>query len=68
MCMITNKKIGNYYAQIVGALNSAGQPVDDGHINQSDFYCEGGSNGNIKFQGYCGGGCVNGGDGASDHC
>ncbi|KAF2668156.1 hypothetical protein BT63DRAFT_425472 [Microthyrium microscopicum] len=61
-------RIGNYFNQINDALRASGQPTDQGHINNGLFYCTGGSNGEIKFQTYCGGGCVDGGGGNSDHC
>ncbi|KAJ4413853.1 hypothetical protein N0V85_003396 [Neurospora sp. IMI 360204] len=59
---------GNYYDQIVAALKAKGQPTDDAHIHDSLFYCTGGSNGEITYQAFCGGGCKDGGSGKSDHC
>ncbi|KAF4273564.1 hypothetical protein KXW98_003768 [Aspergillus fumigatus] len=58
----------NYAAQVNGALEAAGQPTDDAHIRESLFHCNGGSNGDISFITYCGGGCTDGGSGRSDYC
>ncbi|RHZ61386.1 hypothetical protein CDV55_103002 [Aspergillus turcosus] len=60
--------IGNYGAQVNGALQAAGQPTDDAHIRESLFHCNGGENGDISFITYCGGGCTDGGSGRSDYC
>ncbi|KAB8231656.1 hypothetical protein ETB97_012176 [Aspergillus alliaceus] len=60
--------IGNYGAQVNGALGAAGQPTDDGHIRESLFHCNGGDNGDISFITYCGGGCRDGGNDRSDYC
>ncbi|KAM7190126.1 hypothetical protein V8F20_009856 [Naviculisporaceae sp. PSN 640] len=60
---------GNYYSQIVAALEADGQSTDSDHINSSLFHCTGGSNGDIDFQTFCGSGnCIDGGDGVSDYC
>ncbi|KAK3400681.1 hypothetical protein B0T20DRAFT_505060 [Sordaria brevicollis] len=61
---------GNYYTQIVDALNGATppQPTDTTHVRESLFYCVGGPNGDITFQTFCSGGCKDGGSGKSDHC
>ncbi|EAW13739.1 uncharacterized protein ACLA_044590 [Aspergillus clavatus NRRL 1] len=60
--------IGNYGAQVNEALVAAHQSTDDGHIRESLFQCNGGSNGDITFITYCGGGCRDGGSGRSDYC
>ncbi|EAW15144.1 uncharacterized protein ACLA_058010 [Aspergillus clavatus NRRL 1] len=60
--------IGNYGAQVNGALEASGQPTDDGHIRESLFHCNGGDNGDISFITYCGGGCRDGGNDRSDYC
>ncbi|GAM89506.1 hypothetical protein ANO11243_075450 [Dothideomycetidae sp. 11243] len=57
---------GNYYQDILNSLNGAGQPTDSNHISNSLFYCA--SADGVPFQQFCGTGCVNGGDGNSDHC
>ncbi|KAL5354949.1 hypothetical protein BJX96DRAFT_170205 [Aspergillus floccosus] len=60
--------IGNYAAQVNGALQAANQPTDYGHIHESLFHCNGGENGDISYITYCGGGCQDGGSGKSDYC
>ncbi|KAK0732834.1 hypothetical protein B0T21DRAFT_412988 [Apiosordaria backusii] len=58
---------GNYYDQIIEALQGAGQSTDSSHVNNSMFYCK--SDGNIVFQAYCQtSGCINGGADHSDYC
>ncbi|KAF5701464.1 hypothetical protein FGLOB1_10200 [Fusarium globosum] len=59
---------GNYYDQIRGALSDAGKPSNDANwINQSRFYCVGGSDGSIRYVDHCSS-CKNGGNGHSDFC
>ncbi|GAD93784.1 conserved hypothetical protein [Paecilomyces variotii No. 5] len=60
--------IGNYGPQVNQALSNANQPIDDAHIHESIFHCNGGSNGDITFLAYCSGGCQDGGSGNSDFC
>ncbi|EAA30812.1 hypothetical protein GE21DRAFT_10657 [Neurospora crassa] len=67
-CGTTLLRKGNYYDQIEGALKASGQSTNDAHIHNGLFYCTGGPNGEITFQAFCGNGCVDGGNGKSDHC
>ncbi|KAE8387819.1 hypothetical protein BDV23DRAFT_174359 [Aspergillus alliaceus] len=46
--------IGNYGAQVNGALKAAHQPTDDAHTRESLFLCNGGNN--------------DGGCGRNDYC
>ncbi|KAM3075284.1 hypothetical protein ACMFMF_005962 [Clarireedia jacksonii] len=58
---------GNYYNDIIGSLQSAGQSTDQDHVNYSLFYCRGDDD--IPFQKFCGAGrCTDGGSGKSDYC
>lgn len=61
--------IGNYYNQIYQALVDNNQPTDSEHVNDSLFYCTGGSNGAIEFEYFCAAGvCTNGGNNNNDSC
>ncbi|KAL2827736.1 hypothetical protein BDW59DRAFT_143757 [Aspergillus cavernicola] len=60
--------IGDYGSQVNGALSDASQPIDNAHIHESIFHCNGGSNGDISWLAYCEGGCLDGGSGNSDYC
>ncbi|KAH6995007.1 hypothetical protein EDB80DRAFT_155551 [Ilyonectria destructans] len=66
-CGSTLQRRGNYYQQIHDALEESGQVADEAHVNDSLFYCSGGSNGDIVYQTYCDG-CQDGGDGNNDYC
>lgn len=63
---LTHQMIGNYYDQIIIALQENGQPTDGAHVNESTFFCKG--DGNIIFQAFCTKGCANGGADHSDYC
>ncbi|PYH49083.1 uncharacterized protein BP01DRAFT_388907 [Aspergillus saccharolyticus JOP 1030-1] len=60
-------KRGNYYAQIVNALEAAGYPTDSAHVENTFFQCLGGSNGDIEVLQYCSA-CQDGGSNHSDSC
>ncbi|KAJ4207649.1 hypothetical protein NW759_013879 [Fusarium solani] len=60
----------NYYDDIEGALAATKQGIcaDRKHVKNSLFYCVPGTNGDIKYKGYCSKGCKNMGVGKSDKC
>ncbi|KAI1132449.1 hypothetical protein F5Y10DRAFT_261158 [Nemania abortiva] len=57
---------GDYYEDIIRALQEAGQPTDEDHVTNSVFYCKGDDN--VPFVQYCDGSCHNYGAGSSDSC
>ncbi|PYH92370.1 hypothetical protein BO71DRAFT_400589 [Aspergillus ellipticus CBS 707.79] len=59
---------GNYYSQIVDALESVGEAADSDHVQHTLFQCTGGSNGDIDVIKYCGSACQDGGNNHSDSC
>jgi len=66
---IRSSCVGNYFAQIAAELRARGESTADNYINDSTFFCKGGSNGDIIWQHKCTDGrCVNNGDGNSDYC
>lgn len=58
---------GNYYSQIMDALQGAGYSTDRAHVENTLFYCVGGKNGDIRVIEYCNQ-CEDGGPGRNDFC
>ncbi|KAK8062032.1 hypothetical protein PG994_008398 [Apiospora phragmitis] len=64
---VTICNLGNYYKDIVQALQNATQPTDPDHVNCSIFHCGGPDT--VPFQKFCGAGeCKDGGLGHNDYC
>ncbi|KAK8112927.1 hypothetical protein PG984_013453 [Apiospora sp. TS-2023a] len=60
-------KKGNYYADIIRALEDAHQSTDQAHVEDSVFHCGGPDT--IPFQRFCGSGrCKDGGKNHDDYC
>ncbi|KAI0890741.1 uncharacterized protein GGS22DRAFT_184087 [Annulohypoxylon maeteangense] len=57
---------GDYYADIIGALEDAEEPTDEDHVENSLFLCKGPDD--VPFVEYCEDGCDNEGAGSSDTC
>lgn len=60
--------IGRYRDQISSALRAAGQPDSEFYATSGLFSCQGGENGDVKFEELCFADCMDEGAGKSDTC
>ncbi|KAM7195832.1 hypothetical protein V8F33_006481 [Rhypophila sp. PSN 637] len=58
----------NYDAQMKAPLRERGIPVNEGSMNDSLFYCVGGSNGDVRVLLHCPKGCLDGGKKRNNFC